>query len=92
MAGQATFVDEGQIVHGRKGFGVFIAEAGNAHHELPGFETKALAQRQVAVDVLAEFAALAFDVDWKVPVDQQENVLLIGVTAGGAVLPEVKRN
>ena len=82
MAGQPAFADESQVIHGGKGFGVFVAEAGDAHHELLGIEPQTFAQRQVTVDVLAKFAALAFDADWQLAVDQHEDIEFAGVAVG----------
>ena len=42
MVSQAAFVYEGKVIHGGKGLGILVTQAGNAHHELLCFETKAL--------------------------------------------------
>ena len=79
VRGQFPLVDEGKVVHGRQSLGVFIAQAGNAHDEIPAVDAEALAQAQVFVDVLTEFARLALDADRLIAVDQHEYIEFVAL-------------
>ena len=77
MLCQPLFVDETDVVHGGIGARLVIFQPGNAHHELFAGQAKPFFQRQVAVDVLAEFAAFALDANWRLPIDEQEDIKLV---------------
>ena len=57
--------------------GVFRAEFCNTHDEIFAVDTEQFTQRQVFVDVLTEFACLAFNADRYLAIDQHEYVKLI---------------
>lgn len=68
------FIDEAEVIHRGVGLGFVFFQPGNAHHELFALQSQALFEGKVAVDVLAEFTALAFDADGGFAIDEHENV------------------
>jgi hypothetical protein len=82
MFGQTSLVNKGKLIHRRKRPGILITQSGNAHDELLRFKAKALFQRQVALDVLTEFAGLAFDTDRQLAIDEHEYIKFVRVAIG----------
>lgn len=61
MRAQCLLIDKTEVVHRAIGFGRVFCETGDAHHELITAEAEAFFQGQIAIDVLAKLAGLAFD-------------------------------